>query len=293
MTDNLCRDPSVEASTDLSELSDPDTWYDHPWAVSDKGIEPGYRIATDDARTGSQSIKSGGMHFAPADIIIPVAESDPGLSTPRLVSAPCSPGDTITMRFWYKITISDGPDQGGEAEAGCHVFFYNALGSNVSNELDLTGGRIRDSWTQVESTFTVPPSAAWVQARFVPPSLSVPNFPAETQFGWFDDFELYIEGDEPEPEPSSSLGDLVRRGFRLPYKRTELERNMLFVERQLEQYLHEHGNSDVRQVGFRFPRRDFNNESAKMENARYLQTQLELYLHDHVEAEEEEGGAHL
>ena len=49
----------------------------------------------------------------------------------------------------------------------------------------------------------------------------------------------------------------------------------------------------TRHVGFRFPRRDFNNESAKMENARYLQTQLELYLHEHVAAEEEEGGAHL
>ena len=46
----------------------------------------------------------------------------------------------------------------------------------------------------------------------------------------------------------------------------------------------------TRRTGFRFPRRDFDNESAKMENARYLQTQLELYLHDHVEAEEEEGG---
>lgn len=97
-----------------------------------------------------------------------------------------------------------------------------------------------------------------------------------------------IGDDAPEPEPSSSLGDLVRRGFRLPYKRTELEENMLFVERQLEQYLHEHGNSYVRQVGFRFPRRDFNNESAKMENARYLQTQLELYLHDHVGGEKQQ-----
>src|SRR5690606_12050202 len=43
IAENLCRDPSVEASTDLSELSDPDTWYVHSWAVDTKGIVPGYR----------------------------------------------------------------------------------------------------------------------------------------------------------------------------------------------------------------------------------------------------------
>jgi len=147
------------------------------------------------------------------------------------------------MRFWYKITISDGPDQGGEPEAGCHVFFYNALGSNVSNELDLTGGRVRDSWTQVESVFTAPPSAAWVQARFVPPSLSMPNFPAETQFGWFDDFELYVEGDEPEPEPEPSVSSIIRTGFRFPHprwSRISTATNLLFLETQLEKYMHSH-----------------------------------------------------
>lgn len=110
-------------------------------------------------------------------------------------------------------------------------------------------------------------------------------FPAIQGEGYVDDWQVWFDGSEPEPQP---LSDIVYRGFRLPYKRTELERNMLFVERQLEQYLHEHGNSDARRVGFRFPRRDFNNESAKMENARYLQTQLELYLHDHVGEEQQE-----
>src|SRR5690606_848779 len=245
MAENLCRDPSVEASTDLSELTNTDTWYTHPWAVNSKGAVPGYRIATDDAHTGSKSIRSGGMHFAPADMIIPVAESDPGLFTRRLVSAPCKPGDTITMRFWYKITISDGPDQGGEREAGCEVVFYGDLGGSRGVALDLTGGRVRDSWTQVESVFTVPPFAAWVQARFVPPSLSVPNFPAETQFGWFDDFELYVEGDEPEPEPEPelSVSSIVRTGFRFPHpkwSRRSTATNLLFLETELERYMHSH-----------------------------------------------------
>lgn len=33
---------------------------------------------------------------------------------------------------------------------------------------------------------------------------------------------------------------VVKRGFRLPHNRTELEQNLLFLETQLERYMHSH-----------------------------------------------------
>lgn len=76
-------------------------------------------------------------------------------------------------------------------------------------------------------------------------------------------------------------------GFRMPYGKTRkgLERNMMYVERQLEEYLHDHITDDtgkpyIVKSGFRFPY-DWGRTGALERNVKFLERQLEEYLHAH------------
>lgn len=232
---------------------------------------------------------------------VPGVDGDPGIYRIITPESGQSPGTENVMRV-----VSPHPARAeGFASAKlwwrCYVYMEDwADGWYVTariDALDIGGNSLHNSI----SSSTIPPeSSEWgflnLGEIYLPPGTVAVDLKVTFTVGSngmssvytfdIDDVELIVPDPTEEPEPF--LGVLVRRGFRLPYERTELKENMLFVESQLEQYLHEHAGSNVRQVGFRFPRRDFNNESAKMENARYLQTQLELYLHDHIGEEQQE-----
>jgi len=154
----------------------------------------------------------------------------------------CSPGDVIVARFDWSLYIYP-QDYTPNWTVNGRLRFTDGLGNvlNVDTVPVIIGPQDLDYHT-INIEATAPDWAEFVQLQVI---WTVGNDFSSVYS--FDVDSVYIEGTssepEPEPEPELSVSSIVRTGFRFPHprwSRRSTATNLLFLETQLERYMHSH-----------------------------------------------------
>ena len=186
--------------------------------------------------TGQWSPAYGGV------LVQNTAESGQSAGTVNTISTvalgDCSPGDVIVAYFDWSLYIYE-QDYTPDWTVKGRLRFTDGLGNVLAVDTEpVTIGQEDSNFYMIELGATAPAWAEYVQLQVI----WTPGNNFSSVYSFFVD-SVYIGGTSPEPEPEPSLSRIVRTGFRFPHprwSRRSTATNLLFLETQLEKYMHSH-----------------------------------------------------
>src|SRR5690606_18014215 len=205
------------------------TWY-YTWYFDDPDDVDLYWM------TGQWSPAYGGV------LLQNTAESGQSAGTVNTISTialgDCSPGDVIVAIFDWSLYIYEQDYTPNWTVKG-RLRFTDGHGSELTVDTEpVIIGPQDSNFYMIELGATAPASAEYVQLQVI----WTPGNNFSSVYSFFV-ASVYIGGTSPEPEPEPPMSRSVRTGFRFRHSRwsrRSTATNLLFLETQLEKYMHSH-----------------------------------------------------
>lgn len=203
--------------------------YNNPWFVGGTFVpgNPYWDFSTANPRTGSTHMRNNpgrGAGFQSITALTPAASNAPAPSN-NYMTAGMNGGDEVDFSLWIR---SDGDTVNNLT---MRISMWNLEGSFLLSETNVI---ILSSSYSRWSLRAVAPADGWFQVGI---SLNVSS---QDSIVDTDDWSVIVT---PFKEPITVYSDILRTGFRFPHprwSRRSTATNLLFLETQLEKYIHSH-----------------------------------------------------